>query len=95
MKSVVEGVETNTNPSDFKAEVERIAKEQGIPIDEIDNATGVIDRVDNEIKKLNPTIAGQMVLDTEFYDPPKPIGEEVSKWSGRTVHLMYLLLYHL
>ena len=27
MKGVVEGVETNTNPSDFKAEVERIAKE--------------------------------------------------------------------
>ena len=84
MKGVVEGVETNTNPSDFKAEVERIAQEQGIPIDEIDNATGVIDRADDEIKKLNPTIAGQMVLDTEFYDPPKPIGEEVSKWSGRT-----------
>ena len=84
MKGVVEGIETNTNPSDFKAEVERIAKEQGIPIDEIDNATGVIDRADNEIKKLNPTIAGQMVIDTEFYDPPKPIGEEISKWSGRT-----------
>ena len=30
MKGVVEGVETNTNPSDFKAEVERLAKEQGI-----------------------------------------------------------------
>ena len=25
-----------------------------------------------------------MVVDTEFYDTPKPIGEEVSKWSGRT-----------
>ena len=50
MKGVVEGVETNTNPSDFKAEVERIAKEQGIPIDEIDNATGVIDRAIMKLK---------------------------------------------
>ena len=84
MKGVVEGVKTNTNPSDFKSEVGRIAQEQGIPKDDIDNATGVIDRADDEIKKLNPTIAGQMILDAEFYDPPKPIGEEVSKWSGRT-----------
>lgn len=84
MKSVVENVPTGTNPDDFKSEVERVAKEEGVPSDEIDNATGVIDRADDEIKKLNPTIAGQMVLDAQFYDPPKPIGEEISKWSGRS-----------
>ena len=84
MKGVVENVPVGTNPENFKSEVERVAKEEGISSDEIDNATGVIDRADDEIKKLNPTIAGQTVLDAEFYDPPKPIGEEISKWSGRT-----------
>ncbi len=84
MKGVVENVPAGTNPENFKSEVERVAKEEGISSDEIDNATGVIDRADDEIKKLNPTIAGQTVLDAEFYDPPKPIGEEISKWSGRT-----------
>ena len=84
MKAVVENVPAGTNPENFKSEVERVAKEEGISSDEIDNATGVIDRADDEIKKLNPTIAGQTVLDAEFYDPAKPIGEEISKWSGRT-----------
>ena len=37
-----------------------------------------------KLKKLNPNYQDKWLVDTEFYDPPKPIGEEISKWSGRT-----------
>ena len=38
-----------------------------VPKDEIDNATDTVDRADAEIKSLNTTIAGQMVLNKDFY----------------------------
>ena len=84
MKSIVDQETTSTSPLDFKNAVKDKAEKSGVPKDEIDTATGTIDRTDKEIKSLNTTIAGQMVLDAEFYDPPIPIGEEITKWSGKT-----------
>ena len=83
MKDIVDKVESPTSPLDFKNEIKDKAEKSGVSKDEIDNATNTVDRADKEIKSLNTTIAGQMVLDANFYDLPKPIGEEITKWSGK------------
>ena len=78
----VEGA-TGFAETNFKNKVKDEAEKSGISKDEIENTTNTIDRADKEIKSLNTTIAGQMILDEQFYSLPKPIGEEITKWSGR------------
>ena len=83
MKGIVDKVKSFTSPLNFKNKVQDEAEKSGISKDEIENTTSIIDRADTEIKSLNTTIAGQMVLDEQFYSMPKRIGEEITKWSGR------------
>ena len=84
IKSIIDQETTSTSPLDFKNAIQDKAEKSGVPKDEIDNAKDTIDRADKEIKSLNTTIAGQMILDADFYDPPKQIGDEIQKWSGRS-----------
>lgn len=84
MKRIIDQETTSTSPLDFKNAIQDKAEKSGVPKDEIDNAKGTIDRADKEIKSLNTTIAGQMILDADFYDSPKQIGDEIQKWSGRS-----------
>ena len=72
-----------TSPLELKNKIQDEAEKEGVPKDEIDNATDTVDRADAEIKSLNTTIAGQMVLNKEFYGLPKRVGDEIKIWSGR------------
>ena len=83
MKGIVDKVKSFTSPLDFKNKVKDEAEKSGVSKDEIENTTSIIDRADTEIKSLNTTIAGQMVLDEQFYSMPKRVGEEIKIWSGR------------
>ena len=54
---------------------------------EIEKATGVteesdIERIDELVKELNPTISGTLVKDADFYGEPTQLGDNIPKWAG-------------
>ena len=54
---------------------------------EIEKATGVteqsdIERIDNLVDQLNPTISGTLVKDADFYGQPTQLGDNIPKWAG-------------
>ena len=54
---------------------------------EIEKATGVteksdIERIDNLVDQLNPTISGTLVKDADFYGEPTQLGDNIPKWAG-------------
>ena len=93
MKGIVDKVKSFTSPLDFKNKVKDEAEKSGISKDEIENTTSIIDRADIEIKSLNTTIAGQMVLDNNFIQCQNVLVKRLQSGQVEIVKMKYLLTY--
>jgi|TARA_B110000908_G_scaffold19741_1_gene22252 hypothetical protein len=83
MQKVVAGVKDASSPQDLSDKVDNAAREQGIPESEIAVATGVIERADAEIKGLDTTVSGSVVIDQSFFQESTPVDATTQKWAGR------------
>ena len=85
---VTESVGTELPPKVQEKVNEKVAegkKEEAAK--EIEKATGVteqsdIERIDNLVDQLNPTISGTLVKDADFYGQPTQLGDNIPKWAG-------------
>ena len=85
---VTESVGTELPPKVQEKVNEKVAegkKEEAAK--EIEKATGVteqsdVERINNLVDQLNPTISGTLVKDADFYGQPTQLGDNIPKWAG-------------
>jgi N-acetylmuramoyl-L-alanine amidase len=83
MKSIIDKVEATT-PNTLSDKVANEAKKQGVPQEKIDVAIAELQTIDNSLEQLDTTIGGTVVIDQSMFDEDFSIGQNESKWSGRT-----------
>lgn len=75
---------TTTTTKIFSTNIEKKARLAGVPEEEITKATQEISIIEEASKRLDTTIGGSLVLDTDFLTSAIPVSIDNSKWSGRT-----------
>lgn len=86
MKGVVEKVQKEkkpTTPTKLNNEVVNEATKQGVPKSEIQTCTNEIIIIDNGLSKLDTTISGSVVVDSELFDAGIPVDANNQRWKGR------------
>jgi N-acetylmuramoyl-L-alanine amidase len=86
MKGVVEKVQEEkkpTTPTKLNDAVVNEAKKQGVPEAEIEVCTNEIIIIDNGLAKLDTTIGGSVVVDSELFDEGIPVDANNQRWKGR------------
>jgi N-acetylmuramoyl-L-alanine amidase len=86
MKGVVEKVQEEkkpTTPTKLNDAVVNEAKKQGVPESEIEVCTNEIIIIDNGLAKLDTTIGGSVVVDSELFDEGIPVDANNQRWKGR------------
>lgn len=83
MKSIIDKVEATT-PNTLSDKVANEAKKQGVSQEKIDVAIAELQTIDNSLEQLDTTIGGTVVIDQSMFDEDFSIGQNESKWSGRT-----------
>ena len=70
------------DPQELQDKVIDEARKEGIPETQIETFKEEIKVVDQELRTLDTTIAGSVVLDASFLGKSDPIDIDASKWSG-------------
>ena len=70
------------DPQELQDKVIDEAKKEGIPEKQIETFKEEIKVIDQELRTLDTTIAGSVVLDASFLGKSDPIDVDASKWSG-------------
>lgn len=86
MKGVVEKVQEEkkpTTPTKLNDEVVNEATKQGVPKAEIETCTNEIIIIDTGLAKLDTTIGGSVVVDSELFDEGIPVDANNQRWKGR------------